>query len=148
MVRTRALWIAALFLMSSRLLSAQDLTGDWQGTLGAAPRQLRVVLHIEKTDGSAWKATLASIDQTPDWGAGMPIDSVTVEGTSVKLIAALRGSYDGTIAADGNSIAGTWTQGRPSPLTFDRATPDTAWKDPAHQVLATPRTSSMWLLRN
>src|SRR6185436_12164328 len=32
------------------------LTGDWQGTLGAAPRQLRVILHIEKADGSAWKA--------------------------------------------------------------------------------------------
>jgi len=133
MVRSRALWIAALVLMSSRMLSAQDLTGDWQGTLGDAPRQLRVVLHIEKTESSSWKATLASIDQTPDWGAGMPIDSVTVEGTSVKLaIAALRGSYDGTIAADGNSIVGTWTQGRPAPLMFARATPDTAWKDPAH----------------
>jgi pimeloyl-ACP methyl ester carboxylesterase len=101
--------------------------------IGAAPRQLRVVLHIEKADGSAWKATLASIDQTPDWGAGMPIDSITVEGTSFKLaIAALRGSYDGTIAADGNSIAGTWTQGLAAPLTFARATPETAWKDPAH----------------
>ena len=76
MVRTRAFWIAALLLMSSRMLSAQDLTGDWQGTLGAAPRQLRVVLHIEKTESSAWKATLASIDQTPDWGAGMPMDSI------------------------------------------------------------------------
>ena len=69
MVRTRTIWIAALLLMCGRASSAQDLTGDWQGTLGAAPRQLRVILHIEKADGSSWKATLASIDQTPDWGA-------------------------------------------------------------------------------
>ena len=85
MVRTKALWIVALLLMGSRGASAQDLTGDWQGALGAAPRQLRVILHIEKADGSAWKATLASIDQSPDWGAAMPVDTFTVEGTNVKV---------------------------------------------------------------
>ena len=56
MTRMTALGIAAL-LMCSRVLSAQDLTGDWQGTLGDAPRQLRLILHIEIRDGSAWKAT-------------------------------------------------------------------------------------------
>jgi pimeloyl-ACP methyl ester carboxylesterase len=132
----RALGIVALLLMCSPALSAQDLTGDWQGALGAAPRQLRVVLHIEKDDRSAWKATLASIDQSPDWGAGMPVDAVTVQSTSVKfVVAALRGSYEGTLAADGNSIVGTWSQGRPLPLTFARATSETAWKDPAHHAV-------------
>jgi pimeloyl-ACP methyl ester carboxylesterase len=58
---------------------------------------------------------------------------VTVSGTSFKLaIAALHGTYDGTIATDGNSIVGTWTQTRAAPLTFARATPETAWKDPSH----------------
>ena len=84
MMRMTALVFVAL-LMCSSALSAQDLTGDWQGTLGDAPRQLRLILHIEKGDGSAWKATLASIDQSPDWGAGMPVDAVTMKGTSVKL---------------------------------------------------------------
>ena len=136
MTRMRALGIVALLLTCCRVLSAQDLAGDWQGTLGAAPRQLRVVLHIEKGDGSAWKATLASIDQSPDWGTGMPVDAVTVQGTSVKFaVAALRGTYDGTLAADGNSIVGTWSQGRPLPLTFARATSETAWKDPAHHAV-------------
>jgi non-heme chloroperoxidase len=122
--------------MCSRVSSAQDLTGDWQGALGTAPRQLRLILHIEKGAGSAWTATLASIDQSPDWGAGTPVDSVTVLGTSFKLaIAALQGTYDGTIAADGNSIVGTWSQGRPQPLVLARATPATAWRDPSpHSV--------------
>src|SRR5262245_20042250 len=136
MVTTRALLIVALLLMGSWVASAQDLTGDWQGTLGEAPRQLRLILHIEKGAGSAWKATLASIDQSPDWGAGMAVDTLTVEGTSVKVaVASVRGTFDGTLAADGNSIAGTWSQGRPLPLTFARATPETAWKDPARHAV-------------
>jgi pimeloyl-ACP methyl ester carboxylesterase len=173
-----ALGIVAL-LMCGRVLSAQDLTGDWQGklypkppwllislviallalfafrigkrgalyvvgiglilgilywTFGGAP--LRLILHIGKGDGSAWKATLASIDQSQDWGAAMPVDAVTIKGTSVKFtVAAVRGTYDGTLAADGNSIAGTWSQGRPLPLRFARATFASAWKDSAHHTV-------------
>src|SRR4051794_32161616 len=112
MMRTRSLWIGALILMCSRVAPAQDVRGDWQGTLSVGPRQLRLILHVDKADDTTWNATLASIDQSPDWGAGAPVDSVTVSGTSFKFsVAALRGAYDGTIAADGNSIAGTWTQG-------------------------------------
>jgi pimeloyl-ACP methyl ester carboxylesterase len=179
MTRMRALGIVAV-LMCSRVLSAQDLTGDWQGKLypkppwllislvialialvafrigkrgalygagigliilgilywthGGAP--LRLILHIEKGDGSAWKATLASIDQGPDWGAGMPVDAVTMQGTRVKFtVAAVRITYDGTLAADGNSISGTWNQGGPLPLRFARATSETAWKDSAHHAV-------------
>src|SRR5258708_4376637 len=172
----RAVGIVAL-LMCSRVLSAQDLPGDWQGkvypkhpwllislvivlialiafrigkrvalgvgialilgllywTLGRAP--LRLILHIEKGDGAAWKATLASIDQSPDWGAG-PVDALTMKGTSVKFtVAAVGGTYDGTLAADGNSIAGTWTQGQRLHLRFVRATSETAWKDPTHHTV-------------
>jgi non-heme chloroperoxidase len=135
MTRLMALGIVAL-LMCSRVLSAQDLTGDWQGTLGDAPRQLRTILHIEKGDGAAWKATLASIDQSPDWGTAIPVDAVTMQGTSVKFtVAAIRGTYDGTLAADGNSIAGTWSQGPPLPLRFARATFASAWKDPSHHAV-------------
>src|SRR5215467_15539290 len=112
MVTTRSLRIAALLLMCSRLVSAQDLKGDWQGALSVGTRQLRLVLRVDKAADSTWKATLSSIDQSPDWGAGTPVDSITVSGTSFKFaVAALRCTYDGTIAADGNSIAGTWTQG-------------------------------------
>ena len=125
--------LAALALCSGGA-SAQDLSGDWQGALGPAP--LRLILHVEKGDGAAWKATLASIDQSPDWGAAMPVDAVTVEGSKLEFsVAAVRGTYSGTIAADGNSIDGTWSQGRPLPLSLVRATPETAWKDPSpHSV--------------
>src|SRR5262245_7754635 len=134
MVTTRSRLIAALLLMTcGRVVSAQNLTGDWQGTLSVGPRQLRLILHVDQAADTTWKATLASIDQSPDWGAGAPVDSVTVSGTSFQFaVAALRGSYDGTIAADGNSIQGTWTQGASLPLTLARPTAETAWKDPSH----------------
>src|SRR3977135_1583521 len=112
MVRTRPLLIAGLLLLCSRVAPAQDLTGDWQGTLSIGPRQLRLILHVDKPADAAWRATLASIDQSPGWGAGHAVVGGTVSGTSFKSsVAALRGAYDGTIAPDGNSIAGTWTQG-------------------------------------
>ena len=135
-MKARALWIAALLVLCSGAVSAQDLTGDWQGALSIGTRQLRLIVHIEKGDGGAWKATLASIDQRPDRGATMAADSVTLAGTSFKLaIAGLRATYDGTVVEDGNSILGTWSQGLPAPLTLARATPETAWKDPSpHSV--------------
>ncbi|HZF30947.1 MAG TPA: alpha/beta hydrolase [Gammaproteobacteria bacterium] len=133
---TKAVWVFAALVLCSGGASAQDLSGDWQGALGAAPRQLRLILHIEKGDGAAWKATFASIDQDPDRGAALPVDDLTVRGATFGFsIAALRGTYSGTIAADGNSIDGTWRQGQPLPLSLVRATPETAWKDPSpHSV--------------
>lgn len=131
-MKTRMLWIAAVLVLCSRVLSAQDLAGDWQGALASGGQQLRLIVHIAKADDGAWKATMASIDQSPDRGARLAADSVSVEGTSFKMaVAAIRGSYDGTIAPDGNFITGTWTQGLPLPLTLTRATPETAWKDPS-----------------
>ena len=132
MKKTRTFWIVVMLALCSRAAFAQDLAGDWQGALSIGTQQLRLILHIDKADGDSWKATLASIDQSPDRGARMPADTVTVAGASFKMtVAAIRGSFDGTIAADGNSIAGTWTQGPPLPLTLARATPATAWKDPS-----------------
>jgi pimeloyl-ACP methyl ester carboxylesterase len=55
-----------------------------------------------------------------------------LQGSTLEFsIAAIRGSYSGTLAADGNSIAGTWSQGGQLPLSLVRATPETAWKDPS-----------------
>jgi hypothetical protein len=136
-MRIKTLWIAAVLVLFSRAVFAQDLAGDWQGSLAIGPQTLRLIVHIDKAGDDAWKGSLVSIDQSPDRGARMPVDSVTVQGTSIKLTAApLRATYDGTIAADGNSIAGTWSQGVPLPLTFNRATPATAWKDPSPHTIA------------
>ena len=136
MTTLRATAAALLMLLCSRTSSGQDLTGDWQGTL-PGPRPLRLVVHIERAGDAAWKATLASLDQSADWGQTIPVDTLGVQGSTVTLtVAPLRAAFEGSIAQDSNSVAGTWTQGtNRSPFTLARATPDTAWKDPApHSV--------------
>ncbi len=125
----KLLSIAALAALCGSTLCAQDISGDWQGTLGSGTAALRVIVTIAK-DGAAWKATLFSIDQGAD---GIPVSSVTLDGSSLKLkVEAIRGTYDGKISADGKSIDGTWTQGPPQPLTLSRATKETAYvRDPS-----------------
>jgi hypothetical protein len=135
-MKTKLFCISAFFAVFCGVARAQDLAGDWQGTLSAGAGELRLIVHLEKADGGEWKAALASIDQSPDRGATIPADSVTVQGTDVKIsVAAIRGSYAGKLNADGTSMAGIWTQGNPLPLELKRATPDTAWKDPSPHSL-------------
>ena len=136
-MRMTTRWIVVALVLCGRASFAQDLAGDWQGALAVGTQQLRLVVHIDKGDGGTWKASLLSIDQSPDRGARLPADSVTVQGAAFKLVAGqLRATYEGTIAEDGNSIAGTWNQGVPLPLTLARATPATAWKDPSPHTIS------------
>src|SRR5271163_1353271 len=101
----------------------QGIAGDWQGTVGEKKR--RLVVRIAASSDGGWKATFHPIDQTTQ---PIRIDSVILEGRSLKLaINAIQGAYEGTISADANSIAGTWTQGKSLPLELRRATKESAW---------------------
>src|SRR5580658_8282660 len=126
---TKMVWIGALAMLSSAALYAQDIAGDWQGTL-KGPKDLRVIVNFAKSDDGGWKTMLYSIDQGSD---GMAANSVSIHGSSLKFaIDAIHGSYEGTLSVDGASIYGTWTQGRSTPLNLSRATKETAWqRDPA-----------------
>src|SRR5712691_3144801 len=122
------LWIIALAALPGGALLAQDITGTWQGTLQAG-RELRTAIKISKADGGDLKAVLYSIDQGAQ---GLPASAATLQGSTVKIsIAGIGGTYEGRLNADGNSIAGTWTQGpKPLPLNLSRATSETAWSIP------------------
>jgi pimeloyl-ACP methyl ester carboxylesterase len=127
-------WIGALATIGA--LYAHDISGDWQGTLKAGPRELRLIMKIENGANGGWNGLLFSIDQIPDRGVGITANSVTLEGSTLKFtINPARATYEGKVSADGTSINGTWTQGQPLPLEFQRATPESAWKDPSpHSV--------------
>lgn len=115
----------ALVFFAAGSLSAQDISGDWQGKLNAG-KELRTILKISKSETGELKATLYSIDQTPN---GMAVSSIAFDGSHLSFsISDLGLSYRGTLSADGQSISGTLTQGKPLPLVFQRATPQTAWK--------------------
>jgi uncharacterized protein (TIGR03435 family) len=104
-----------------------NVTGTWQGALKTGPQELRLVFKITLDDDKL-KAVFYSIDQQ---SPGITVTTITKDGSTVKMtIAALNGTYEGKVSADGNSITGTWSQGAPLPLNLARATPETAWTIP------------------
>jgi uncharacterized protein (TIGR03435 family) len=127
-VKTWMLWIAALACLAGGALRAQDLTGNWQGTLKAS-KDLRMILVVTKEDGKL-QAKLYSLDETAQ---PFRVSSISQDGSTVKFAIDLNGTtYEGKMNAGNNTIAGTWTQGvTPQPLEFSRATRETAWAIPA-----------------
>src|SRR5580658_9398384 len=86
-----------------------DIAGDWQGTLTPPTgKALRIIAKFAKAD-KGWSAQMYSIDQTP---RPFPGSDVSVDGSIVKFaVELIGGNYTGALSADGNTIAGTWTQG-------------------------------------
>lgn len=126
----KTLWVFVLTIAVVGCLRAQDITGNWQGTITSpqgAPR--RMVLRVIHVDSGDFKAKIYSIDQdfTGDW-----VDSITVHDSSVKfVIGMLQLSYEGSLSPDGKTITGIWTQGSGTPFTFRKVTQAAAWPLPA-----------------
>ena len=124
--------LMALGTLLTTLGFAQDLAGDWQGTLKEGPQEIRAIVRIASSDSGGLEATLFSIDQSPDRGIGMSADSVSLDGPTIRFaISQIRGSFEGKLSDDATSISGTWTQGQPLPLELRRANSETAWSDPS-----------------
>jgi uncharacterized protein len=114
----RNLILAALALLAT-LANAQDIAGDWQGTIKTGMGELRLVLHVAKNADGTLKALIDSPDQN---ARGVPIDSITCEANKVRFSsAALKASYEGTLKS-GDSISGRWTQEQKLPLDFKKTT--------------------------
>jgi hypothetical protein len=110
-------WSIVLCILSTTIVSAQDVTGDWLGTIKVNGAELRVALHITKGASGALAATLDSIDQAGSW----PVSSITLQDSTLKLaIDPIRASYEGKVNSDASSITGNWVQGQPIPLDFHR----------------------------
>src|SRR6476646_4384051 len=119
-------------LLSFAGLQAQDISGIWQGTLGESTDRLRLVVRIAKGHNQ-WTGTLSSIDPGPDWQARYPLSSVILQARSVSFKVGetgMFGAFQGTLNLGGTSILGAWIQGGyRQPITFDRPTKKTEWKD-------------------
>ena len=120
-------WSAAiaLFLFAGGV-PAQDIAGTWQGTMQVRDG-VRIVVKIEKA-GAGWKGELYS----PDSSGASAIPSISVQRMEVQfVIASIEASYVGTLAEDGKSIDGTWTQGGGSHgLNLVQVTGDAVWAIP------------------
>ena len=109
--------LAAATVLAAR---AQNITGDWQGTLKPAPgAELHLILHISKTAEGSLKASLDSVDQSAN---GIPISAIAFHDAKLTFASdAIHGNYEGTMNNDGSAIEGSWTQGSAMPLTWVRA---------------------------
>ncbi|MGC1646593.1 MAG: hypothetical protein WA741_12245 [Candidatus Sulfotelmatobacter sp.] len=115
----RFLTIAVLTFLAATYANAQDIAGDWQGTIKTGMGELRLVLHVAKNTDGTLKASVDSPDQN---AAGIAIDSITLDGNKLKFASApLKASYEGTLKS-ADSISGNWTQGQKFTLDFKKTT--------------------------
>jgi pimeloyl-ACP methyl ester carboxylesterase len=95
-----------------------EIDGTWLGTLDTGALKLRIVFKIVNTqDGLT--AQMQSPDQSPVW---LSATSVKRSGNVLMItIDAIQAAFEGKIAADLNSIDGTFKQmGSPLPLALKR----------------------------
>jgi non-heme chloroperoxidase len=125
----KTLLAGVLAMLFAGSLHAQDIAGNWQGTFTPPQgKPLRMVMRVLHGDNGAFKARIYSIDQdfTGDW-----IDSITVHDSSVVFaVSMLQLSYEGQLSADGDTLTGTWVQGRRTPFIFHKVSKEVAWAIP------------------
>ena len=115
------LWAVVLVAMFGTGALAQDLSGNWQGTLKAS-RDLRVIfthLFPKVTKIPAPRRCTAS-----DQGAQpIPVSSVTQHESNIKnVVEMIGGTFEGKLSDDGKTMTGAWTQGlQPLPLILVHA---------------------------
>lgn len=122
----RLVALAAFLLAASGLPAfAQSIAGQWQGTVEREPgTQVRFAVIIEEGASGALSGQIYNIDGSAD---ASPI-VLSRDGAGLTfVIAGGAARYEGVVSADGRTIKGSYTQTRTQPLTFEKATPQTAW---------------------
>ena len=107
------------FPLFAQAPSLQGLAGDWSGALAVAGTSLPLVLHLKLGSDGKLSATLDS----PAQGAyGMPGSDAQLNGSSFSFaVPTVHGSYTGMVSADGKTMTGTWSQGKPLPLVLKQS---------------------------
>ena len=95
----------------------EGLDGDWAATI-AMPNagSQRLVMHVRTGTGG----TVATLDLPDQLAYGVAVRPFTRQGQTVRFTMPANGAtFEGALAADGKSIAGTWTgPAYKGPLTF------------------------------
>ena len=85
-------------------VTGQNIIGQWNGVLKIPGKSLRVIFHIQETDGN-YTATMDSPDQKT---FGIPVTETSFEDNTLKINIQNKIRYDGTFEND--SIKGTFKQ--------------------------------------
>jgi pimeloyl-ACP methyl ester carboxylesterase len=111
------------------------LDGDWTGALKApGGAKLRLALRVRSTP----ETTTAKLDSLDQGVMGLLVSGLTREGDHVRFeVPVVGGVFEGVLAGDGKTVAGTWRQGgHAMPLTLSHLAPGAA--EPALNRPQTP----------
>jgi CubicO group peptidase (beta-lactamase class C family) len=113
--KSRAAVLAALLLIAAALpvLAAEPASpaGHWDGAIEIPGTKLAIDVDLVQGEGGAWKGDISiPLQKARD----LPLTNIKVEGTAVSFeIQGVPGTptFNGTLSADGATIAGDFTQG-------------------------------------
>ncbi len=116
-IKPLSLFLLAVFLLPN--LQAQMTTpfvGVWQGAIEVQSTQLEVIFELTESDGQV----LCHMDVPLQGAKEIPADQVLINSQAITIhYPMLNANYQGTLAQDGQSISGTWTQsGQSLPLNL------------------------------
>jgi hypothetical protein len=104
----------ASVLISSAAM-AEDLAGDWHGTINADGQALRVALHVKKT-ADGYSGTADSLDQGV---TALEMANIVTDGQSLSFsVNTTDGTYAGKWDPAKQQWIGVWTQGTALPLNL------------------------------
>jgi hypothetical protein len=115
------LCLLAVLALAGRCYGQSSLVGEWEGTLDANGNELHLVWHVVAgADG----AITSTFDNKDEGVSGIKVKEMVLNGSKLTLTVDdqmevngsavnIRGSFEGTVSADGNEVTGTWTQTDP-----------------------------------
>jgi serine-type D-Ala-D-Ala carboxypeptidase/endopeptidase len=122
-----ALFVSSMLSLTlgTAQVSAPSAAGLWLGTLNAGSAKLRIQFHLDPATGAC---SLDSIDQ----GAkDIPCSALKVSGAEVSFaVPVIQGKFHGTLAPDGKTLNGTWSQGVDMQVTLTRESQPVAVEAP------------------
>jgi len=98
------------FLLPSFVLSQQSLKGIWEGAIKTPGMDLSINIEFNKNSDGSWKG---DIDIRQQQAKDLPLTNIKLEGSAVSFdLPNVPGnpSFRGTLAADGKTITGDFTQ--------------------------------------
>ncbi|WP_010585414.1 alpha/beta hydrolase family protein [Schlesneria paludicola] len=100
-------------------LTAEDVKGNWLGTINAGVVKLRLGFAVVGTKPEQLKVRMFSVDQG---NAEIPVDVIKLDANKVSMqLTKISATFQGTWNSQTNEIAGNWKQGAQSfPITLKK----------------------------
>jgi len=114
-----SLLVLTLSTLVSTTAQAQELTGDWLGTLETPGGNLRLLVTITEDETGELTAVMESLDQAP--GRKIPVSTVEIDPDHLHFeIAGMGASFTGEWVVETESYDGEFNQGLTLPMSMRR----------------------------